>query len=198
MGGVRFETDVDTSVGAREKLKRHEIAGVPLRVEVGHRDAVTEIPVVTVVYRHSGEAETVAVTDFTAQERLDQIHEELFRRQVGRSGSLGQGREAEQRIVIERNEDGTLTVARVKQLADEGKAVLAPWCGSKESEKQLKEQTKDTTTNCTTEGLSASLKTLCMPLEWRKKYEAQLADGMTKCFITGEVATRWCLFGRSF
>ena len=68
---------------------------------------------------------------------------------------------------------------------DEKKMVLTPWCETKESEELVKKRTQ-----ADSEGGAA--KTLCIP------FEQPPLDENTKCFVTGERATAWVVWGRSY
>ena len=65
------------------------------------------------------------------------------------------------------------------------KMVLTPWCETKESEELVKKRTQ-----ADSEGGAA--KTLCIP------FEQPPLDENTKCFVTGERATAWVVWGRSY
>ncbi len=75
------------------------------------------------------------------------------------------------------------------------KIVLTPWCEEEESEKIVKERSKEESKTAENEGeeiLTGAAKTLCLPLD-----QPPLPEG-TKCFITGKPATKWALWGRSY
>lgn len=75
------------------------------------------------------------------------------------------------------------------------KIVLTPWCEEEESEKLVKEKSKEESKQAQTEGeeiLTGAAKTLCLPID-----QPPLPEG-AKCFITGKPATKWALWGRSY
>ena len=71
------------------------------------------------------------------------------------------------------------TYNEMKDAIDAGKRVLVPWCESIKSEEEIKEET--------------GAKTSCIPFE----FENKSLDGV-KCFYSGEPATCWVYFSKSY
>jgi prolyl-tRNA synthetase len=68
---------------------------------------------------------------------------------------------------------------------DAKKLIMTPWCNTKASEEIVK-------TRSSTESTGGAAKTLCIP------FEQPVLEPGTKCFITGEEAKCWVLWGRSY
>jgi len=102
--------------------------------------------------------------------RNEQIQNEMFERAK---------KTRDESIVKLTSWDGFITAL------DDRKLILTPWCNTKESEELVKKKS-------TAESAGGAAKTLCIPFE-----QPALEEG-TKCFITGEPAKCWVLWGRSY
>lgn len=135
--GVRVKVDKREGVSNGFKYNDWELKGVPVRVEIGPRDV--EAGVVVVKNRNSADKETLsraAVVDHMAA-RLDSIQQALYRR------------------ALDFLRDNTVTVDsydEFKAALDAGKWVRAFHCGERDSEAQIKEDTKATVRNIPLDG----------------------------------------------
>ncbi|KAA0163457.1 hypothetical protein FNF31_02851 [Cafeteria roenbergensis] len=186
--GVRVELDLRDNYTAGWKYAHWEQKGVPLRIEIGTRDA--EAGTCVMVRRHTGVKEVVAVDDHMGAgvlRLLETIQAEML-----------------ERARKERDEHITIVTewADFMTALDKGHMVLAPWCQTIETEEWVKDETKRIAElNAAQEGketdaraaLSGAAKTLCIPLAQPPMPEGQM------CFTgRGGKATVWALWGRSY
>ena len=126
LGDYRTELDDDKNKSPGFKFNHWELKGVPLRAEVGPREA--ENNEVTLVRRDTGEKETVKLEDVRrrAEQLFEEIHEKLY-----------------SRLEDYRNEHVETANNLNEILGTIGKQrgyVIAPWCGKEECEEKVKEQ----------------------------------------------------------
>lgn len=77
------------------------------------------------------------------------------------------------------------------------KIILAPWCGIKETEDEIRKETQKLSeaqalSNKDGNVHTGGMKSLCIP------FDQPLIDENTKCFYTKKPATCWVLWGRSY
>ena len=115
-----------------EKFYEWEKKGVPLRIEVGPKDIVTNS--VILVRRDTGEKQTVPIASLSERVAilLDAIQDELFVRSKKRLAQRTKSVDSWTDFVDAINDNNF---------------VLAHWCGSADVEKQIKEET-DATIRC--------------------------------------------------
>ena len=168
--GVKSKLDDRDNYTPGWKYNHWEVKGVPLRVEFGARDL--EAGGCVVVRRDTGAKETVALADLATRVPaiLEEMQAEMFARAKAKRDAA---------VVTVTSWDGFVAAL------DEKKMVLTPWCETKESEELVKKRTQ-----ADSEGGAA--KTLCIP------FEQPPLDENTKCFVTGERATAWVVWGRSY
>ena len=168
--GVRSKCDLRDNYTPGWKYNHWELKGVPLRVEFGARDL--EKNTCVIARRDNRAKETVSIADLPKRcaELCEQIQNEMFERAK---------KTRDESIVKLTSWDGFITAL------DDRKLILTPWCNTKESEELVKKKS-------TAESAGGAAKTLCIPFE-----QPALEEG-TKCFITGEPAKCWVLWGRSY
>lgn len=185
---IRCKVDSRANYSPGWKYNHWERKGVPIRIEIGPRDV--EAGVVTAARRVDGEKKSVPldeVADVLARD-LEEAHRLMLEKATRiRDSKLKQ---------VLRWEDFVPAL-------DENCLVLTPWCSplDQDAEERVKDKSRqealdragvDSEDARTATSLAA--KTLCVPRE----QPTQLPDGTTKCFFTGEIATCWCLWGRSY
>lgn len=162
------QKDIRVVIDAREqyspgwKFNQWEMHGTPLRFELGPKDL--EKKQTLVVRRDTGDKESMGLTDIAKKtpSLLESIHANLLKKaQDLFSSSL---------VKVETKKEA------IKAL-EEGKIILAPWCGSPASEEAFKEET--------------GAKSLNAP------FEQPILKGK-KCFLTGEAAKVWFYFAKSY
>jgi len=184
--GFRAKVDDRRNYTAGWKYNWWEMKGVPIRLEVGPRDL--ENHTCRLVRRNTGEKSDCSQSDVVSAiaAELDDIHSSMLRK------------------AREERDAGIAKVTEWSQVMpalSEGKLILAPWCGTTESEEAIKKLTKEASEKIVAEAaagdsaahtLSGAMKSLCIPLE-----QPEMEPG-TPCFFTGQPARSWCLFGRSY
>ncbi|HEX4521352.1 MAG TPA: proline--tRNA ligase [Gaiellaceae bacterium] len=128
--GVRVRVDDRPEHRPGFKFNEWELKGVPLRIELGARDLAAGA--VTVARRDRGEKEQIALGRVAAvvAERLDEIQAGLFREA---------GDEMERRTLRDPSYDQMVEYLRVAS-----GFVAAGWCGSRECEERVKDETSAT------------------------------------------------------
>lgn len=168
------------------KYNHWEQKGVPIRIEVGPADI--EKSSVRIAIRHNGEKLDLPVEGLGAdiKVRLEEIQKTMF-----------------EKARIARDEH-VVQVTEWKDFVpnlEKNNFVLAPWCDPEnvEWEEWVKAKSKEESLkNAGLEGedertaTSLAAKTLCVPFE-----QPELPEG-TKCIASGEPATCWVLWGRSY
>lgn len=182
--GVRAEVDARRSYTPGWKFNWWEMKGVPLRLEVGPKDMAQGT--CRMVCRFDGSKKDVEQSKLATciPAELKRIHEAML-----------------EKATRERDE-GVATVARwdeVVPMLNQRKLIMAPWCESAESEVEIRSRTKEeletglpAAANVAKPLLTGAMKSLCIPL-----IQPPMPPG-TKCFVTGDPAKRWALFGRSY
>lgn len=123
--GMRCELDI-RELRPGEKFYEWEKKGVPVRIELGPKDVISNSAIL--VCRDSGEKQAVSIASLseTVAILLNTIQDELFARSKARL-------EKRTRIVDSWKD--------FVHAINDGNFVLAHWCGSAEVEKQIKEET---------------------------------------------------------
>ena len=108
------------------KFNEWELNGIPLRIELGPRDVKSGSCVI--VRRDSGEKKIVKLSDAqkTVEKLLEEIQENLF---------------STAKSFLEKNTVEANSWKELEKAIEERKLVLAPFCGSAECEKKIKEKT---------------------------------------------------------
>jgi prolyl-tRNA synthetase len=163
-GSYRCAFDADEQNSPGWRFTEWEMRGVPLRVEIGPRDMENEQ--VMVARRDTGEKTPVPFSEVHEKvgELLEQIQKDLF--------AKARAFRDENTHRVEDYEEFT------RIMAEEGGFVIAPWCGSPESEARVKEDSK------------ATIRVLPFGNENEAKGK--------KCFVTGEPAQYMAVFARSY
>jgi prolyl-tRNA synthetase len=183
--GIRVELDERDVYTAGWKFSHWEQKGVPIRLEIGTRDAGAGTCVL--VTRHSGAKEVVSVDDDLASgvsRLLETIQADMLEN-------------------ARRERDGRVSIVTEWKdflpALERGNMVLAPWSETMESEEWVKAETKrlaEAAAGQATDeraALSGAAKTLCIPMDQPAMPEGQLC--FTGC---GKPATAWALWGRSY
>jgi len=184
--GIRCKVDGRQNQSPGWKYNHWEQKGVPLRLEVGPRDAAANT--VMVVRRVDGvkASKPVAGLGSAMVQELEDIHQAMF-------AKASAARDAKV-VQVTKWEDF------VPALNDDC-LILTPWCSpeNKEAEEQVKEKSREEALALLGQededertATSLAAKTLCVP-----HVQPDLPAG-TPCFFTGEPATCWCLWGRSY
>lgn len=181
LSGELREAGIRTIVDATEhqtpgwKFNHWEVKGVPLRVEIGPKELMTDT--VTTCKRVDGNRSTLhranVISEITTQ--LDLIQEMMLIK-------------ARQRY-IERIVP-CMTWDSMVEIIDGGKMALLPWCERSECEGTIKDRTS---TSVNGEPVSGA-KSLCIPFE--QPFEA--LPKSTCCPACNHPARRWTLFARSY
>ena len=184
--GLRVRVDDRGNQSPGWKYNHWEQKGVPLRVEVGPRDAAARS--VMAVRRVDGGKKALPLAGLGAAlaAELDDVHAAMFAKaKAARDAKL----------------------VRVTDWADfvpklnENNLILTPWCDPADQDAEEAVKDKSRTEALEALGLddedartatSLAAKTLCVPHD-----QPPLPAG-TKCFFTGKPATCWCLWGRSY
>lgn len=168
--GVRSKLDNRDNYTPGWKYNHWELKGVPMRIEFGARDL--ENGTCVIARRDNREKETVKIEDLTKRcsELCEQIQKDMFERAR---------KIRDENIVSLTSWDGFIEALDAKKL------IMTPWCNTKDSEELVKKKS-------TAESTGGAAKTLCIP------FEQPALEAGTKCFITGEPATCWVLWGRSY
>lgn len=176
--GVRCEMDASTHHTAGWKFNHWELKGVPLRIEAGPREL--EAQNVRLVRRDTGHKSDVGVKQVgeAVLSLLDTIQREMLVRAR---------RERDDKIVT------ALTWGDFMKALGGGCMVLAPFCCRPEWEKHVGAQSSGGSPEEDSQfGMTGSAKALCVPFD-----QPEMPAGL-KCFVSGERAERWVLFGRSY
>ena len=168
---LRTKTDLRHNYTPGWKYNHWEMRGVPLRCEIGPKDMQNES--VVFVRRDNREKTFCKMSEAraTAQKLLAQVQADMLERARKQTSS--------QIKTVTKWEDFVPAI-------DARNLVLAPWAESVENEEKMKERSKAESTT------GGGAKTLCIPFE-----QPPLPAG-TKCFISGDPATRWVLCGFSY
>jgi prolyl-tRNA synthetase len=150
--GIRVRVDDRPDYRPGFKFNEWELKGVPLRIEIGGRDLAAAA--VTVARRDSGERQQIPLARVSARigELLGDVQASLFR--VARD-------ERERRTL----RDPSSYDEMIEYLRDAGGFVAAPWCGRRECEVRVKDES------------SATIR--CLPLEQRAQAGACICCGQT-------------------
>jgi prolyl-tRNA synthetase len=160
--GISVKLDDRENYSPGWKFNQWEMKGIPVRIELGPRDLEKEQ--VMVARRDTSEKQALPITAIDTEVELvmNQMQENLFEKAK---------KQLDENIVsVETKEEA-------KAALSEGKFIIAPWCGSSESEEEFKTET--------------GAKSLNSPLD------QDPIDGK-KCFLTGETAKYWFYFGKSY
>jgi prolyl-tRNA synthetase len=126
---VRVRVDDRDNVSPGWKFNEWELKGVPIRIEIGPKDL--EKGQVVLVRRDTGQKTPTAMDDVSFQVPgiLEEIQESLLKK-AGERLEAG-CRKAE-------------SYEEFKRVIEEGGFIYAPWCGSRECEDRISEETKAT------------------------------------------------------
>lgn len=167
LAGVLRSAGLDVIVDSRDerpgvKYYKWEREGIPVRIEVGPRDM--EKGSVIAVRRDTGAKAVISETSLVAEikDLLEVIQSDLYSRSLA-------FREANTRKVDSYDE-----FKRV--LEEQGGFILAHWCGNKECEAKIKEETKATTR--------------CIPFNQPEE------DGV--CIFCGNKSTKRIIFAKAY
>ena len=158
----RVETDTRDGYTPGWKFNEWEMRGVPLRLEIGPKDMVQGQ--VMLVRRDTGEKVAVKEEKLveTVKELLDNIQENLFTRA---------------KKFLEENIRETSDYNKFKKIIEKQRGLIKTyWCGSKDCEDKIKEETK------------ASIR--CIP------FEQEEASG--KCIYCGKESSTLVYFARAY
>lgn len=167
---VRVKDDCRDNYSPGWKYNYWELKGVPIRAEIGPRDF--ESNSVTLVRRDTGAKTSVPIDDIVGgvNALLETIQNDMLARA---------SKERNSKIATVMEWKDFVPALERKMM------VLTPWKESMKGEELVKKKSQ-------AEGTGGAAKTLCIPFE-----QPPLPKG-TKCFVTGEEATKWALWGRSY
>mgnify|MGYP002078830552 CR=1 FL=1 len=130
--GLRIQVDNREDIKPGAKFYHHELRGVPLRIEIGPRDAAQNS--VVCAWRFSGEKETLSADVLgTIPHRLDNVQSAMLKKA---SADLA----AHTISVYSKDEF-------IKCINAQDGFIQASWCGSPACEQAIKEETSATTRN---------------------------------------------------
>ncbi|MFI5420971.1 MAG: proline--tRNA ligase, partial [Nitrososphaerales archaeon] len=125
--GVRVHFDSRDNYTPGWKYNQWELKGVPLRIEIGPRDIAKQSAII--VRRDLGQKDTVLLSDIVAEakRKLEQVQSSLWE-----SASE----------CLKKQTRETSSYEELKQIiGSDGGFVKAPWCGSTDCEKKVKDET---------------------------------------------------------
>jgi prolyl-tRNA synthetase len=160
--GVRIRMDDRSDVSPGWKFNEYEMRGTPIRIELGPRDL--ENGQAVLASRVSGEKRVVSLDNIVAevQQMLEDVHNELYHR------------------ALQFMQDNFRSVDTLDELkASDEKLrgfVLAGWCGSRECESKVKEETGATSRN--------------IPFE--------PSETKSSCLVCGQAAKHTVAFARAY
>jgi prolyl-tRNA synthetase len=160
--GIRVRMDDRGDVSPGWKFNEYEMRGVPIRIEIGPRDL--ENGQAVLVSRVTGEKRAVALAHLAEEVKaqLEMVHQELYNRALAFQKEHFRSVE---------------TLDELKTSEDKLKGfVLAGWCGSRECESAVKEETGATSRNIPFE-----------PQEHKKH-----------CLVCGKDASHTVVFARAY
>jgi prolyl-tRNA synthetase len=131
-GKVTVKIDDAENNSPGYKFHQYEIEGVPVRVEFGPRDL--EAGVVTIARRDTSEKTTVEIDK--AAEKIESLMEEIQKNLFLKA-----------KTYLENRTSTVDSYDELKTKCEEGGLFLAHWCGGRECEEKVKEDTKATIRN---------------------------------------------------
>ena len=177
--GVRVTVDDRDNYNPGWKYNHWELKGVPLRIELGPKDM--EKQQVKLAIRYNGQSEFMSWDNLDQiPAKLETIQNEMFERAKG--------------ILADRTKTATNWEEFMQHLNNKN-IVMAPWCDTTDCEENVKNRSaadSQALESADEEALTGSAKTLCKPFE-----QPELTEGL-KCFCCDNLATTWCLWGRSY
>lgn len=186
--GVRVETDLRENYTPGWKFNHWELKGVPLRMELGPKDMQQKQ--VVVVRRDTGDKVVVAWADLatTIPAMLVQMQKDLLTKARARAGEC----------MVQ-----VFEWAHLMKALDEKKTALAPWCGQKSCEDNIKTKTGEGSPQEKLavgepdetevfEKFTGAAKSLCTPFQ-----QPEMPAGCG-CILCGKPAINFTLFGRSY
>mmetsp|Transcript_9069 Transcript_9069/g.16333 ORF Transcript_9069/g.16333 Transcript_9069/m.16333 type:complete len:576 (-) Transcript_9069:118-1845(-) len=187
--GVRAKVEDRKDKSPGWKFNYWELKGVPIRIEIGPRDA--ENKSVIVCKRYNGEKCTLAVDGLG--ESISALLREI------QDSMLNAARvELDKRIAL------AYDWAEFRKALENACLVLSPWCENSECEEKVKKRSAVETKKTVgveedQRGLTGSAKSLCMPFdEELERLQVKQLEPTAVCFACGSRATKWCLWGRSY
>jgi len=179
--GVRVRIDDRQNYRAGWKYNHWEQKGVPVRVEVGPRDM--ERGTARLCLRHDGSKRDAAAAELPAL--LPALLEEV------QAAMFAKARAARDESIVRVTEWSDFVPA-----LERGSMVLTPFVDAGDWEEVVKERSRAEALEGQPEdartSTSVAAKTLCIPFD-----QPPLADGQ-RCFVSGEPAKHWVLWGRSY
>lgn len=184
--GVRAKADLRDNYSPGWRFNHWEVKGVPIRIELGPKELSEKTLALSI--RYDGSKQTVAWDSnlrATFSKLLDDIHDGMFQR--ARQARLNQTKQI------------TNWADFVPALNNKC-VVLAPWCGERKCEDDIKkisaEESKALVAEAKEDERAPSMgaKSLCIPFE-----QPCSVEGVT-CICKGctSPAKEWVLFGRSY
>lgn len=190
MAGLKAHVDDNTNYNPGHKFNHWELRGVPLRFEVGCQDLAKGVVTCarrTTLYGKGDKKEELPFAELPdrAVDILEEMQAEMYNTALGVRDSK---------------------LAKITEWKDfnpnlgEGKMILCPFCGDKDAEEEVKENSKieDPIT-----GQCAGAKSLCIPFKDPVSGETNeegnsTATGLPCVTGKGRMAKYWTLFGRSY
>jgi prolyl-tRNA synthetase len=160
--GVRIRMDDRSDVSPGWKFNEYEMRGTPIRIEIGPRDL--ENGQAILASRVSGEKRIVAIDNIVAevQQMLTDVHNELYQRAL---------------TFMTENLRSVDTLDELKASDEKLRGfVLAGWCGSRDCESKVKEETGASSRN--------------IPFEASEK--------KSNCLVCGQQAKHTVAFARAY
>lgn len=181
--GIRTQTDTREQYSPGWKFNHWELKGIPLRMEIGPRDIAAAST--TCVRRDTGEKLVIPQVGIgpALAALLEKIQADMF---LSAKAKADAG-------IVSVNDWSDFTPA-----LNDKKLLLVPFCGSKECESKIKEDSSAAAgpvgeTDETTPSMGA--KSLCIPFEHQREMRADEKCIHPNCCLS---AVCICMFGRSY
>lgn len=178
--GVRAEGDYRDNYSPGWKFNHWELKGVPIRIELGPKDLSAKQLVA--VRRDNGDKITIPLNEAAVRlpALLKTIHESMFAKA---------NKDLNDHIKLTKSWD------EFGKALDKNNLLLSPFCGDKECEGRIKDESARTDSEIEAGALAMGAKSLCIPFEQPAPIVA--AD---KCIhpVCTLKPKSYCLFGRSY
>lgn len=178
--GIRAEGDYRDNYSPGWKFNHWELKGVPIRIELGPKDLSANQLVA--VRRDNGEKSTIPLSEVTARlpALLKQIQESMFAKAK---------KDMDEHVKVAKS------FAEFTQSLDKNNLLLSPFCGDKECEGRIKEDSARDESEIEAGALAMGAKSLCYPFEQPEPIKPTDKCIHPDCKLK---PVSYCLFGRSY
>lgn len=178
--GVRAEGDYRDNYSPGWKFNHWELKGVPIRIELGPKDLSSNQLVA--VRRDNGEKLTIPLGEVAVRfpALLKQIHESMFAKA---------SKDMNDHVKV------TKTWTEFGTSLDKNNLLLSPFCGDKECEGRIKDESARDESELEAGALAMGAKSLCFPFEQPEQIKPTDKCIHPDCKLKPK---SYCLFGRSY